>query len=105
MVPQDEADVIEPVASSEIIEVNITEVKSEVHSEGEEEDSAGSSPSSAVASVSSGPEKWMVEYVNYLVPNNDMIESVSIFVQMLVLFYIKGRMTGLYHSSLYVIIQ
>ncbi|XP_077315220.1 myb-related protein B isoform X2 [Lithobates pipiens] len=77
LVPQDKADVIEPVASSDIIEVNITEVKSEVHSEGEgeEEESAGSSPSSAVASVSSGPEKWMVEYVNYLVPNSDMIES------------------------------
>ncbi|XP_018418108.1 PREDICTED: myb-related protein B [Nanorana parkeri] len=75
LVPHDKAEVTEPTTSSDIMEVNITEVKSEVHSEGEDDDSAGSSPSSTVASVSSGPEKWMVEYVNYLVPNSDMIES------------------------------
>lgn len=60
----------------DIMEVKIVEVKSEQLSEGEEEESGESSPSSAVASVSSAPEKWMVEYVNYLVPSNDMIESV-----------------------------
>lgn len=59
----------------DIMEVKIVEVKSEQLSEGEEEESGESSPSSAVASVSSAPEKWMVEYVNYLVPSNDMIES------------------------------
>ncbi|XP_056405949.1 myb-related protein B [Hyla sarda] len=59
--------------NSEIVEVKIVEVKSEQLSEAEE--SAQSSPSSSVVSVSSAPEKWMVEYVNCLVPNSDMIES------------------------------
>ncbi|XP_069808899.1 myb-related protein B [Dendropsophus ebraccatus] len=66
---------VENGPSSDIMEVKIVEVKSEQLSEAEEDDSAQSSPSSAVASVSSAPEKWMVEYVNYLVPNSDMIES------------------------------
>ncbi|XP_073411431.1 myb-related protein B isoform X2 [Dendrobates tinctorius] len=65
---------VENGLNSDIMEVKIVEVKSEHLSEGEEE-SAESSPSSAVASVSSAPEKWMVEYVNCLVPSNDMIES------------------------------
>ncbi|XP_063816356.1 myb-related protein B isoform X2 [Pseudophryne corroboree] len=72
---QEKVDVVENIPTSDIMEVKITEVKSEQQSEGEDEDSAQSSPSSAVASVSSGPEKWMVEYINYLVPNTDMIES------------------------------
>ncbi|XP_075033701.1 myb-related protein B [Mixophyes fleayi] len=71
---QENADVVENTLVSDIVEVKICDVKSELQSEGEDEDSAQSSPSSAVASVSSGPEKWMVEYVNYLVPNTD-IES------------------------------
>ncbi|XP_072259823.1 myb-related protein B [Pyxicephalus adspersus] len=74
LVPLDESDIIESIAS-DTIEVNIAEVKSEAHSEGEEEHRGGSSPASAGASVSSGPEKWMVEYVNFLVPNSDMMES------------------------------
>ncbi|XP_068118127.1 myb-related protein B isoform X2 [Hyperolius riggenbachi] len=73
-VPQDKPEITDPSPSADI-QVSITEVKSELPSEGEEEESAGSSPASAGASVSSGPEKWMVEYVNYLVPNSDMIES------------------------------
>ncbi|KAG9473901.1 myb-related protein B isoform X2 [Eleutherodactylus coqui] len=63
---------VENGLNSDIVEVKIVEVKSEELSDGEDEESAGSSPSSAVASVSSAPEKWMVEYVNYLVPSNDM---------------------------------
>ncbi|XP_073539906.1 myb-related protein B isoform X2 [Phyllobates terribilis] len=71
-----EVETVENGLNSDIMEVKIVEVKSEQLSEGEgEEESAGSSPSSAVASVSSAPEKWMVEYVNCLVPSNDMIES------------------------------
>ncbi|XP_069608422.1 myb-related protein B [Ranitomeya imitator] len=73
-VSQLKIDTVENGLNSDIMEVKIVEVKSEQLSEGEEE-SAGSSPSSAVASVSSAPEKWMVEYVNCLVPSNDMIES------------------------------
>ncbi|KAM4691806.1 myb-related protein B [Rhinophrynus dorsalis] len=53
----------------------IIDVKPEQQSEGEEAASTGSSPSSAPASVDSGPEKWMVEYVNFLVPGPDMMES------------------------------
>ncbi|KAM9295965.1 LOW QUALITY PROTEIN: myb-related protein B [Gastrophryne carolinensis] len=71
LLPQDKVDATERV-SSDILEVKITEVKSEPQSEGEEVETAGSSPSSA---VDSAPEKWMVEYVNYLVPNTDIIES------------------------------
>ncbi|KAM4032133.1 myb-related protein B isoform 3-T3 [Anomaloglossus baeobatrachus] len=71
---QVKVETVENGITSDIMEVKIVEVKSEQLSEGEDE-SAGSSPSSAVASVSSAPEKWMVEYVNCLVPSNDMIES------------------------------
>ncbi|XP_077107665.1 myb-related protein B isoform X3 [Ranitomeya variabilis] len=78
-VSQLKIDTVENGLNSDIMEVKIVEVKSEQLSEGEEE-SAGSSPSSAVASVSSAPEKWMVEYVNCLVPSNDMIESFLNFL-------------------------
>ncbi|KAM3924004.1 myb-related protein B [Leptodactylus fuscus] len=73
--PEVKVEAVENGTNSDIMEVKIVEVKSEQLSEGEEDESAGSSPSSAVASVSSAPEKWMVEYVNYLVPSNEMIES------------------------------
>ncbi|XP_075427321.1 myb-related protein B [Ascaphus truei] len=42
--------------------------KSEPQSENEEAPSPGSSLSSAPSSVDSAPEKWMVEYINFLVP-------------------------------------
>ncbi|XP_044153087.1 myb-related protein B [Bufo gargarizans] len=73
LVSEVKVETVEHGPNSDIMEVKIVEVKSEQLSEGEEEESAGSSPSSA--SVNSAPEKWMVEYVNCLVPSNDMIES------------------------------
>ncbi|XP_053309862.1 myb-related protein B [Spea bombifrons] len=40
----------------------------------EADEAASSESSSAPPSVGSGPEKWMVEYVNFLVPGSDMME-------------------------------
>ncbi|KAG8565365.1 hypothetical protein GDO81_012825 [Engystomops pustulosus] len=73
--PEVKEETVENGLNSDIMEVKIVEVKSEQLSDAEDEESGGSSPLSAVASVSSAPEKWMVEYVNYLVPGSDMIES------------------------------
>ncbi|KAM8946800.1 myb-related protein B isoform 2-T2 [Pelodytes ibericus] len=61
--------------SSDLPTIKTSIIKVEQHSEGEEATSAGSSPPSAPASVDSCPEKWMVEYVNFLVPTTDMMES------------------------------
>ncbi|KAG8446190.1 hypothetical protein GDO86_013876, partial [Hymenochirus boettgeri] len=48
-------------------------IKSEQPSE-DEDSNCGSTASGAPASVDSGPEKWMVEYVNFLVPGSDIME-------------------------------
>nr|AAH70808.1 Myb1 protein [Xenopus laevis] len=45
-------------------------IRSEQESGGE-----GSNSESATAIVDSAPEKWMVEYVNFLVPGSDIMES------------------------------
>ncbi|KAM4622291.1 myb-related protein B [Discoglossus pictus] len=59
------------------------DVKVEHQSEGEEATSAASSPGSAPVSIDSCPDRWMVEYVNFLIPGStpginealDMMES------------------------------
>ncbi|XP_063311736.1 myb-related protein B isoform X1 [Pelobates fuscus] len=62
------------ISGSPTLAVKTSHVKGEQHSEGEDALSTASSPPSAPASVDSCPEKWMVEYINFLAPNTDMME-------------------------------
>ncbi|KAE8576532.1 hypothetical protein XENTR_v10004226 [Xenopus tropicalis] len=50
------------------------DIKSEQESEGEDSTAESVTPS-ASALEDPGPEKWMVEYVNFLVPGSDIMES------------------------------
>lgn len=70
-------DILEKRASSAAptLPLEKCNIKSEQQSESEEAASTASSPPSAPASVDSPHEKWMEEYVNFLVPNTDMMES------------------------------
>uniref|UniRef100_A0A8C5R9L1 MYB proto-onco like 2 n=1 Tax=Leptobrachium leishanense TaxID=445787 RepID=A0A8C5R9L1_9ANUR len=74
--PEGKIEVLEACTSSAlpVLEVTTCSIKSE-QSEGDEVTSNVSSPPSMPMSVDSPHEKWMVEYVNFLVPNADMMES------------------------------
>ncbi|XP_053572300.1 myb-related protein B [Bombina bombina] len=60
----------ESSSESSKISPEVPHIKTEQQSEGEEAASTGSSPLSASVSVDSCPDRWMVEYVNFLIPGS-----------------------------------